>query len=75
MSNNELCVSRTVLPSFHLHDSRILVYWKQLEYRKQLQRTTFHGHIYNTGCPPFREGEIQGLFQDFQGPFSVNSKT
>jgi hypothetical protein len=25
------------------------------------------------GCPPF--GEIQGLFQDFQGPFSVNSRT
>jgi hypothetical protein len=28
-----------------------------------------------SGCPPFGEDEIQGLFQDFQGPFSVNSKT
>ena len=26
-----------------------------------------------SGCPPF--GEIQELFQDFQGPFSVNSRT
>jgi hypothetical protein len=28
-----------------------------------------------SGCQPFGEGEIQGLFQDFQGPFSVNSRT
>jgi hypothetical protein len=28
-----------------------------------------------TGCPSFGEGEIQGLFQDFQGPFSVNSRS
>jgi hypothetical protein len=28
-----------------------------------------------TWWPPFGEGEIQGLFQDFHGPFSVNSKT
>ena len=28
-----------------------------------------------TGSPPFGEDEIQGLFQDFQGPFSVNSRT
>jgi hypothetical protein len=26
------------------------------------------------GFPPFGEGEIQGLFQDFQGPFSVDSR-
>ena len=28
-----------------------------------------------SGSPPFSEDEIQGLFQDFQGPFSVNSRT
>jgi hypothetical protein len=28
-----------------------------------------------TGCPSCGEGEIQGLFQDFQGPFSVNSRS
>ena len=27
------------------------------------------------GSPPFSEDEIQGLFQDFQGPFSVYSRT
>jgi hypothetical protein len=26
------------------------------------------------GFPPFGEDEIQGLFQDFQGPFSVDSR-
>jgi hypothetical protein len=29
----------------------------------------------NSGSPPFSEDEIQGLFQDFQGPFSVYSRT
>jgi hypothetical protein len=28
-----------------------------------------------SGCPHFGDAEIQGLFQDFQGPFSVNSRT
>ena len=32
-------------------------------------------YIRCSGCPPFGEGEIQGLFQDFQGPFLVNSRT
>jgi hypothetical protein len=36
------------------------------------QKTT---KILFSGCPPFGEGEIQELFQDFQGPFSVNSRT
>ena len=32
------------------------------------------GILHRSGCrPPFGEGEIQGLFQDFQDPFSVNS--
>ena len=31
-------------------------------------------HLFN-GVSTFGEGEIQGLFQDFQGPFSVNSRT
>jgi hypothetical protein len=28
-----------------------------------------------SSCQHFSEGEIQGLFQDFQGPFSVNSRS
>jgi hypothetical protein len=27
-----------------------------------------------SGYPPFGEGKIQGLFQDFQGPFSSKFK-
>jgi hypothetical protein len=38
--------------------------------QEQLQKMQLY-----TGSPPFSEDEIQGLFQDFQGPFSVYSRT
>ena len=28
-----------------------------------------------SGCPTFGESEIQGPFREFQGPFSVNSRS
>jgi hypothetical protein len=44
------------------------------KYKQNFKLYVFFRKMY-PGCPPFGEGEIQGLFQDFQAPFSVNSRT
>jgi hypothetical protein len=41
---------------------------------KKFNDLAVHFHIINPRSPPFSEDEIQGLFQEFQGPFSVYSR-
>jgi hypothetical protein len=68
----KICTNICVRSKFHIY---LKLFQHSVQWRCPKSTIFAPDHPSIPGSPPFSEDEIQGLFQDFQGPFSVYSRT